>query len=585
MIKIFIKIVSLGKEYKFWMLLAALLGFFTVGSGIGLMMTSSYLIAKAALQTPIYQLQVAIVGVRFFGISRGVFRYLERYISHNVTFKLLAKFRVWFFKSLIPIVPSKTIDLSSGDLLSRSIEDIESTEHIFVRVISPPFIFAATSVLMFGLLSIFSLAYSIIFILMFFTYAMGIPLLTFLLSNKTGKEIISLKSKLKEFSIDSIQGISELIFYNQKDKWINDFDLLNNKLIKAETRMNNIQSLHESLTGLMMNLTVIVMLLTAIPDVTNGILEGVFLSVISIGIMASFEAVAQIPQAFQYLGKSTEAGKRLFEITETTNKSPYQNTVTKFPSDYNLRLDHISFSYNNKNNALSNISLLTNPGERVAIVGASGAGKSTLVNILTKLWDYNSGDIFLGKLNYKNISEEDIRNIISVVPQKAHLFTGTIKDNLLIAKPDATDDELMLALSKVNLETLVSSLPEKLNTNIGEFGKKLSGGEIKRLTIARALLKDSQIIIFDEINSHVDNLAEKKILETVSKLPKDKSILFITHRIVQMEMFDRIIVFSNGKIVESGSHKELLEQDGYYKKLIDFQNQKITDTDLSLTLN
>ncbi len=578
MLKTFIKIVSLGKEYKFWMLLAALLGFFTVGSGIGLMMTSSYLIAKATMQTPIYQLQVAIVGVRFFGISRGIFRYLERYISHNVTFKLLAKFRVWFFKSLIPIVPSKTIDFSSGDLLSRSIEDIESIEHVFVRVISPPFIFVATSLLMFGLLSIFSLTYSLIFIFMFFTSAIGIPLLTFLLSNKTSKTITTLKSNLKEFSIDNLQGISELIFYNQKDKWINDFDVLNNKLIKAQTRMNNIQSLHESLTGLMMNLTVIIMLFAAIPDVTSGILEGVYLSVISIGIMASFEAVAQIPQAFQYLGKSTEAGKRLFEITETTNQSPYQNTVTEFSSDYNLRLDNISFSYNNKTNALSNISFSVNPGEKVAIVGASGAGKSTLVNILTKLWDYNSGDIFLGSLNYKNISDDRIRNIISVVPQKVHLFTGTIKENLLVAKPDATDEELMLTLSEVNLNTFVNDLPEKLNANIGELGKKLSGGESKRLTIARALLKDSQIIIFDEINSHVDNLTEKKILETISKIKTDKSILFITHRIVQMEIFDKIIVFSNGKIVESGTHKELLKLNSYYKKLVDFQNQKITDT-------
>ena len=578
MIKIFIKIVSLGKEYKFWMLLAALLGFFTVGSGIGLMMTSSYLIAKAALQTPIYQLQVAIIGVRFFGISRGVFRYLERYISHNVTFKLLAKFRVWFFKSLIPIVPSKTIDLSSGDLLSRSIEDIESIEHVFVRVISPPLIFVATSVLMFGLLSIFSLTYSLIFIFMFFTSAVGIPLLTFLLSNKTGKEIILLKSKLKEFSIDSIQGLSELIFYNQKDRWINDFYELNNKLLKAEKRMNNIQSLHESLTGLMMNLTVVIMLLSAIPDVTSGILEGVYLSVISIGIMASFEAVMQIPQAFQYLGKSTEAGNRLFEITETATYQPEQYSAKSSTLDYNLRLDNISFSYNNKTNALSNISFSIYPGEKVAIIGASGAGKSTIVNILTKLWDYNSGDIFLGKENYKNISEDRIRNIISVVPQKVHLFTGTIKDNLLIAKPDATDYELMLSLSKVNLETLVNSFPEKLNTNIGEFGNKLSGGEIKRLTIARGLIKDSSIIILDEINSHVDNLTEKKILETISNIPKEKSILFITHRIVQMKMFDKIIVLSSGKIVESGSHQELIEQNSYYKKLIDSQNQNITDT-------
>lgn len=575
MIKIFIKIVSLAKEYKYWMLLAAFTGFLTVGSGIGLMMTSSYLIAKAAMQTPIYQLQVAIVGVRFFGISRGVFRYLERYISHNVTFKLLAKFRVWFYKSLVPIVPSKTIDLSSGDLLARSIEDIESIEHIFVRVISPPFIFVATSVLMFSLLSIFSITYSIIFLLMFIASAAGIPLLTFILSNKTGKEIILLKSRLKEFSIDSLQGISELIFYNQKDKWINDFDVLNNKLLKAETRINNIQSLHESLTGLMMNLTVVVMLLAAIPDVSNGILEGVYLSVISIGIMASFEAVAQIPQAFQYLTKSTEAGKRLFEITDTNNFLLEKSFDQKLPLEYNLRLYNISFSYNENDNTLSNISFSLNPGEKIAIVGSSGAGKSTLVNILTKLWDFNDGNIFFGNVDYKNISANNLRNMISVVPQKVHLFTGTIKDNLIIAKPDATDDELIQVLSKVNLDSFVANLPEKLNTNIGELGKKLSGGESKRLTIARALLHDSPMIIFDEINSHVDNLTEKKILETISNINKDKSVLFITHRLVQMEMFDNIIVLSSGKIVESGTHSDLLKQNGYYKKLVDSQNQNI----------
>lgn len=577
MIKTFIKIVSLGKEYKYWMLLSALIGFLTVGSSIGLMMSSSYLIAKAALQTPIYQLQVTIVGVRFFGIARGVFRYLERYISHNVTFKLLSQFRVWFFKSLVPIVPSKTIDLSSGDLLARSIEDIESIEHIFVRVISPPFIFVATSVLMFGLLSIFSLKYSIIFLVMFFASAIGITVLTFLLSNRTGKEIVSLKSKLKEFSVDSLQGISEIVFYNQMDNCIKEFEVVNNKLIKAEKRMHHIQSLHESLTGLTMNLTVVVMLLAAIPDVTNGILEGVYLSVISIGIMASFEVVAQIPQAFQYFGKSTEAGKRLFEMTETNNIIVPTYIEQNNPSTYSLRLENVSFSYNKNVNALSNISFSVNTGEKVAIVGPSGAGKSTLVNILTKLWDYDDGDVLIGDINYKNISPDNLRNYISVVPQKVHLFTGTIKENLLIAKPTATDEELILALSKVHLDTFINTLPEKLNTNIGELGKKLSGGESKRLTIARALLHNAPIMIFDEINSHVDNLTEKKILETVSAITKDKAIIFITHRIVQMEMFDTIIVLSKGKIVESGSHSELMKQNGYYKKLVHSQNQNIFD--------
>lgn len=576
MIKVFFRIVSLGKEYKYWMLLAALIGFLTVGSGIGLMMTSSYLIAKAALQTPIYQLQVAIVGVRFFGISRGVFRYFERYISHNVTFKLLAKFRVWFFTALVPIVPSKTIDLTSGDLLTRSIEDIESIEHIFVRVISPPFIFVATAILMFALLNIFSITYAILFIILFIGSAIAIPYLTFLLSNKLGKKIVLLKSQLKEFTVDSLQGISELIFYGQKDSWENEFNKIQDQLIKAEYRMNNIKSLHESLTGLAMNLTVALMLLIAIPDVVTGALNGVYLSVISIGIMAAFESVAQIPQAFQYLSKSTEAGKRLFDIVDTHKKEDEINLTESVITGYNLRLENISFSYDTNNNALSNISFRINEGEQVAIVGASGAGKSTLVNILTKLWDYNTGNIFIGNENYKVLSSTNIRNIISVVPQKVQLFTGTIKENLLIAKDGVTDSELMRVLSEVGLDSLINSLPDKLNTNIGELGQKLSGGESKRLTIARALLRNSPIIIFDEATSHVDNLTEKKILETIKELPATKSVIFITHRLNQMDMFDNIIVLSNGKIVESGTHAELLAKGNFYKKLIDSQNQNIT---------
>ncbi len=576
MIKVFFRIVSLGKEYKYWMLLAALIGFLTVGSGIGLMMTSSYLIAKAALQTPIYQLQVAIVGVRFFGISRGVFRYLERYISHNVTFKLLAKFRVWFFTALVPIVPSKTIDLTSGDLLTRSIEDIESIEHIFVRVISPPFIFVATAILMFALLNIFSITYAILFIILFTGSAFAIPYLTFLLSNKIGKKIVLLKSQLKEFTVDSLQGISELIFYGQKDSWENEFNKIQDQLINAEYRMNNIKSLHESLTGLAMNLTVAMMLLIAIPDVVTGALNGVYLSVISIGIMAAFESVAQIPQAFQYLSKSTEAGKRLFDIVDTHKNEDEINLTESAITGYNLRLENISFTYDTNNNALSNISFRINEGERVAIVGASGAGKSTLVNILTKLWDYNTGNIFIGNENYKVLSSTNIRNIISVVPQKVQLFTGTIKENLLIAKDGVTDSELMRVLSEVGLDSLINSLPDKLNTNIGELGQKLSGGESKRLTIARALLRNSPIIIFDEATSHVDNLTEKKILETIKELPATKSVIFITHRLNQMDMFDNIIVLSNGRIVESGTHTELLAKGNFYKKLIDSQNQNIT---------
>lgn len=571
--KTFLKILSLGKEYKYWMLLAGFLSFLTVGSGIGLMMTSSYLIAKAALLTPIYQLQVAIVGVRFFGISRGVFRYLERLISHNLTFRLLQKLRIWFFSSLIPIVPSKTIDLSSGDLLNRAVEDIENIEHIFVRVISPPFVFLASALLMFLLLLLFGLNYAFIFLVMYLFSAVSIPALTYFMSKKLGEEIIRLRTKLKELAVDGIQGISEIIFYGEKARWNSDFNSIHEKLIKAEKRMKNIQALHESLTGFAMNITVAVLLFTAIPDVETGILEGVYLAVITIGIMAAFEAVVSIPQAFQYLSLTTKSGERLFSIIDNQHDNSEADKKTQI-DNYNLKFENVSFSYDNSREALSNISFELKKGEKTAIVGESGAGKSTLVNLITKLWNSEKGKITIGNAEYSDFNETKLREIISVVPQKVHLFTGTIKDNLLIAKPDATDEELSAAIRKAGLEEFINNLPEKLNTNIGELGKKLSGGESKRLTIARAFLKDHEIIIFDEALSHVDSLTESLILDSVKSIPRSKIVLFITHKLNRMEMFDKILVIRNGRLIETGTHKELLEQNTFYKRLFEKQNNK-----------
>lgn len=588
MIKTFLKILILAIQYKYWMIFAALMGFLTVGSGIGLMMTSSYIIASAAIQTPIYQLQVAIVGVRFFGISRGVFRYLERYISHEVTFKLLAKFRVWFFKSLEPIIPSKKKDLTSGDLLSRSIEDIESLEHIFVRVISPPFVFVAVAILMFTLLNLFNIRYAIIFITIFILSAVGIPTLTYFLSYKLGKQIVKLKSQLKSTAVDSIQGLSELIVYGQIHKWENIFFGIEDELLRLERKMNLIQSLHEVLTGLAMNVSVAVMLYAAIPDVTNKLLNGVYLSVITIGIMASFEIVFQIPLAFQYLTKSVEAGKRLFEITNlehTVHLSPnpdlenysmtYRQNEIRQLKKFDLKINNLSFSYDEHKKALDDISFELREKQKIAVVGTSGSGKSTLVNVICKLWNYNEGKIMIGDISYDNLTPEEVRKIISVVPQTVHLFTGTILENLLIANENASEYDIEEALKKSQMIEFVYNLPEKLNTHIGELGKKLSGGEIKRLGIARTILRNTPIIIFDEVTSHLDSVTEKNILSMIEEIAKKKSILFITHRLNQMEMFDEILVMYAGKIIESGTHKDLIKRNGYYKKLLLSQNKNL----------
>ncbi|ROL56488.1 thiol reductant ABC exporter subunit CydC [Bacteroidetes/Chlorobi group bacterium MS-B_bin-24] len=567
--QIFNKLLKLTLDYKFAMLTATLMAFLAVGSGIGLMMTSSFIIASAALQTPIFKLQVAIVGVRFFGIARGIFRYLERYFSHNITFKLLAKFRIWFFQSLEPLIPSKKFDLTSGDLLSRATEDVESLEHFYVRVISPPLVFLGISLLMFILLGIFDIRYSFIFSILFVGSGIGIPILTLILSRKIGIELVNLKAIIEETTVDYFQGIKELLVYDLYENWKKEILSLQNQILALESKMNKIQSLNEILAGLFMNLTVAVLLFVAIPDVNTGKLNGIYLSVITIGIMASFEIISQMPLAFQYLSKSFESAKRLYDILELPYAEPKKAVSPNIINNnfYNLKVHNLNFSYDGIRNTLSNINFELKEREKLAIVGTSGAGKSTLANILAGLLPPDSGEILIGNTSYYDLAPEQIRQIISLVPQKVHLFAGTIRENLLFAKPDATEGEILEALQMSQLQSFIERLPKKLDTYIAELGNNLSGGEIKRIGIARALLRNTPIIIFDEVTSHLDPFTESAILDSILKISKEKSIIYITHRLTRMDIFNHIIVIQNGQIVEQGKHSELIKHGFYYSKL------------------
>jgi ATP-binding cassette subfamily C protein CydC len=220
----FLRLSKIALSYKGWMMLAALLGFLTVGSSIGLMMTSAYIIAKAALHPSIAELQVAIVGVRFFGISRGIFRYLERYVSHEVTFKLLAKFRVWFYRAVEPLAPARLMRYKSGDLLTRLVADVESLEHIYIRVFAPPLIALLISLLMWILFGLISVVFSLLLMLFFFAAAVGVPILIRRLSKETGEKLIELRSELNAMALDGVQGMAELLVFGQAQRHLEKFD-------------------------------------------------------------------------------------------------------------------------------------------------------------------------------------------------------------------------------------------------------------------------------------------------------------------------------------------------------------------------
>ena len=559
-----IKIFHLLSPYKWWMLLASLLGFLTIGSSIGLLMTSAYVIAKAALHPHIGELSIGIVGVRFFGISRGLLRYAERLFSHEVTFTLLAKFRVWFFKSIEPLFPSKTGRFTSGDLLARVVSDVENLEHIFIRVISPPFIAIAVGLLVSMIFALFNVTLLIPFLIPYLLAGIGVPFLTYKLSAKYGEDIILLRSRLTEISLDGIEGKNELISFGKAGEHDAEFNEVNQKLIKLKRKMKLISGMNESLIGLMMNVAVIAVIIASVPLVNSGLISGTSLSILALGTMAAFEAVLPIPLALQYLNSSIKAGDRLFQITEQVADEK-ESRNHKF-NGKNIELKNVSFSYKENEEVLKEISIKVEAKEKIAIIGGSGAGKSSIINLLLNFWKTNSGSITIDGIDYKEISEDKIREKFSAIPQRVFLFSDTIKGNLLIAKPDATDENLWSALEKAELKEFVESLPDKLDTWIGNQGKQLSGGERKRIAIARAILKDSNIFICDEITADLDSVNEMNIINTIHSVTKEKSLIYITHRLVDMEKFNAIYLVEKGRIVAVGSHLELITNSDKYKK-------------------
>lgn len=574
--KTFFHLLKLTLAYKSWMILAAFLGFLTIGSSIGLLMTSAYIIAKAALHPSIADLQVGIVGVRFFGITRGIFRYLERLISHEATFRLLSKFRVWFYQGIEPLAPARLANYKSGDLLNRIISDIGNLEHLYIRVLAPPVIAVLVSVLMFFLFGMFNIVFSFLLLIAFFLAGIVVPLLIFVASRKTGTELNQIRAQLQIQTIDSLQGISEILIFNQEKPYQSKLNLLNQRYEQKQRRHVFINGIHEALIGLIMNLTILAMLFIAIPYVTVNTLNGVYLSVLALGIMAAFEAVAPLPLSAQHLEQSIKSGQRLLDMVNAKPAISDPATPSSVPDDFSLKFDDLSFKYSESDHfSLQHVSFTVPQGSKIAVVGSSGAGKSTLINLILRFWDFSDGHIFIGNRDIRTFRQEDVRNLISVVSQNTYLFNESIQENLLLANPGKSKDELEEAMRQAQLWETVQSLPKQAETFVGEQGFLFSGGERQRLAIARSFLKNAPILILDEPTANLDAFTEQKILQIFWNLSKDKTTILITHRLVGLENVDQILVLKKGKIIQRGTHDELIEQDGWYQRMWQIQNQNL----------
>jgi ATP-binding cassette subfamily C protein CydC len=575
-VRVLVRLLGFLGAHRWQVTFAVVLGLGTMASNVGLLSVAAYLIAAAALQYGLSQLTLSMFLVQIFGISRAAFRYLERLVSHNVTFKLLAALRTWLYGRLEPLSPARLLEHRSGDLLTRIVKDVEELENIYLRAFSPVVVAVAVSALTFVALYVFDPTLAFVTLGFLALAGVGVPLLVGLLARRLGRRELELRAELGVQVVDGVQGVQDLLALGRASDQEQKISDLGQKLGRVQKRMASIGGLQNALNDLTMNLAMVTVLILAIPLVNESSIPAVYLAFLALLTLGSFEAVQPLGTAFQFLGRSLGAGERLFEIADAEPQIVDLDHPLPPPVDHTLEFDHVGFRYReDEPPVLEEISFKVEPGSRVAIVGPSGSGKSTLTNLALRFWDPTHGEVRLGGHDVRGYAQEDLRRAIGVVSQGTHLFNETLRDNLLLARPGATDSEVESALERAQLIEFVRHLPQGLDTPLGEQGLRLSGGERQRLAIARALLEDAPVLILDEPTANLDPATEHELLAALYEAAPERATLAITHRLVHMEQMDEILVLERGRIAERGTHTELLEANSLYKRMVEVQNQML----------
>ena len=549
--------------------LATLFGAGAIGAAIGLIATSAWLISRSSQRPQESAIAIAIVGVQFFALSRGVCRYFERLIGHDAAFRVLSGLRVTVYERLERLAPLGLPAFRSGDLLARLVHDVDSLQDLLLRVV-PPFaialiVGAATVGVVWWMLP----AAGLILLVALVVAGTVVPWLTAMLATRAEAREAAARGELTASVVDLIDGAAELAANGAVEGQLR-------RALVADAELTHIARAGARTAGVGRGLTIVLSglamwgaLVVGVAALRGGRLDGVLLAGIALIPLVAFELVAGLPAATQTMQRVRRAATRVFAVLDAAVPvGEPAHPVALAPVAGALRVRDLRSRYPGQVRwALAGLDLDLGPGRRVAVVGPSGAGKSTLAGVLLRFLPYESGSVTLDGVEIARLDGDAHRRVVGLLAQHAHVFDSTLRENLLLAKRDATDEELRTALAAVRLLDWTERLPDGLDTEVGERGARLSGGQRQRLAIARALLADFPVLVLDEPVEHLDTPTANAILADLLAITHDRAVLLITHRLTGLAHMDQVLVMDRGEVVERGTHAELVALRGRYAAL------------------
>ncbi len=530
--------------------LSVALGAGAVLAAVGLLTTSGYLISRAAQRPEILALGVAIVGVRFFGISRALLRYAERLASHDLAFRTLTDLRARFFERLVPLVPSGIADLRRSDLLSRFVGDVDSLQDLYLRAVGPPLVAIVAGLVAVAVATVILPVAGLALAAMLLAAGVLAPVLTRWSARAAGRRQAGARAALNAELVEIASGSAEIAVAGREREWIERSERASERLAGLQRRDALSGGLAVGLGTAIAAGGAVLMTAVAIPSVQSGALAGVMLAALALLAMGAFEAVAPLGAAAASVDACAAAALRIEGVVDREAPVREPEAPLPLPAAGDLELRGVRFRYEESGPwVLDGADLRLSPGRSVALLGPSGCGKSTLAELAVRFRDPVEGSVRLGGADLGELDSDAVREAVRLSPQDAFLFTTTLRDNVAVGRGEASDEEIAAALVAVGLGGWLAALPEGLATEVGEAGAQVSGGQRQRIAAARLFLARTRFLIFDEPTTHLDPEGAAALQAALAGLAqRGPGVLVITHEAADLSVFDEVLTLRRGRI-------------------------------------